>query len=414
MVRLNKFIMILVFIIGTLILSACGVVEVGVEQPLVIPNTMTAAEPQVETLTKAAPNTVAPAESLMPAVSQSTTVEAPPSTAIPHSPLWTQYRDPRFGYGLALPCYWNIYPTDKDYDGSPSISSYDEAFFFANATKGQWNDGVWPEGAVKFNAFVSEAFDPALSLKEAVQQVLNNNDFGTVKSLDEVTLGANTAMQLTREDQGDPNLPDRGYFFRFSPDRLLYLSVNPRQALETADVQNVLTSLAFTPQDQIAIPSTPPSGPVEGREIYLDEQAGYCFSYPSEANIDSNLPSQSTFVGKVASLKLERPLYDISMAIDVQKVSESISLQELVNRFLQQYSGSENATITDYVPKVSGEAAKVIENVPGREGGRDLFTLHDGKLLHLFIRPSSTEFTQASADLEYLFQVITSSLTFIL
>jgi len=110
---------------------------------------------------------------------------------------------------------------------------------------------------------------------------------------------------------------------------------------------------------------------------------------------------------------LKRPLYDVVMAIDVQNVGEGTSLEELVNRFLDQNSDPGSATITDYVPQISGEPAKVVENVPGREGGRDLFTLHEGMLYHLYARPSSTEFTQANADMEYLFLVVTSSMTFI-
>jgi hypothetical protein len=191
------------------------------------------------------------------------------------------------------------------------------------------------------------------------------------------------------------------------------LSVTPRQALETADVKNVLGSLAFTPDDEITIPSSPPIGPVEGREVYLDEKGGYCFSYPTEATLETNEPSQASFTGIVANLKLERPLYNVVMAIDVQQVGEGVTLDELVNRFLDQYSDTGTVTITDYVPKIDGEPAKVVENVPGREGGRDLFALHEGKLYHLYIKPSSAEFTQANADMEYIFLVVTSSITFI-
>lgn len=412
MVRLPKIIVFLVFLSGFFVFSACGVVEVGVEPTKIVPST-SATEPQFGASSNSAPITLAPVTTATPTESETAPLEAQNTPNASHSPLWVAYRDPRYDYGLALPCYWNIYPTDKNYDGSPSIRSYDEAFFFAHATKGQWNDGVWPAGAVKFDTFVSQGIDPTLSLEEAVQQALNANDFGTIQSMQAVTVGSNSAMQVSLEDPGDANLPDSFYMFRISPDRLLYFSVMPRHALETPDVQNILSSLAFTPQDEITIPVAPPSGPVEGREIYFDEQAGYCFSYPSEASVDSNLPSQPTFLGKAASLKLERPLYDVAMAIDVQKVGEGISLDELVSRFLEQFSNPGSATITDYVPKISGEPAKVVENVPGRDGGRDLFALHEGKLYHLYVRPSSIEFTQANADLDYLFLVVTSSMTFI-
>ena len=61
---------------------------------------------------------------------------------------------------------------------------------------------------------------------------------------------------------------------------------------------------------------------------------------------------------------------------------------------------------------VKTELAEVLEVVPGREGSRDVFMLHEGTLYHFMFMPSVRDFPQAKNDVEELYNAVTQSFTF--
>jgi hypothetical protein len=61
---------------------------------------------------------------------------------------------------------------------------------------------------------------------------------------------------------------------------------------------------------------------------------------------------------------------------------------------------------------LGGEPAEMLEVVPGREGSRDVFMLHDGTLYHFMFMPSVRDFAQAKSDVEELYNAVTQSFTF--
>ena len=81
---------------------------------------------------------------------------------------WVEYRDPRYGIGLAYPCWWVMYPIPAEGSGAAlSLRSFDEDYFRANSVKGQWKDGVAPEGVYAADFLVFEGIDPAASNADA-------------------------------------------------------------------------------------------------------------------------------------------------------------------------------------------------------------------------------------------------------
>jgi hypothetical protein len=74
---------------------------------------------------------------------------------------WIKLRDARYGYGLAVPCYWTVYPTPPQGNyAAMSMRSYDDAYFMAHSEKGGWIGGKRPEGAVSMDMVVIEGIKP--------------------------------------------------------------------------------------------------------------------------------------------------------------------------------------------------------------------------------------------------------------
>ena len=61
---------------------------------------------------------------------------------------------------------------------------------------------------------------------------------------------------------------------------------------------------------------------------------------------------------------------------------------------------------------LGGEPAEMLEVVPGREGSRDVFVLHEGALYHFMFMPSVRDFAQAKDAVEELYSAVTQSFTF--
>jgi hypothetical protein len=314
-----------------------------------------------------------------------------------------KYRDPKFGYGLALPCFWVIYPGV----GRPSIMSYDEAFLRAHSVRGHWLNNEWPEGAVKIDVVVFDDIDPSLSLAEvAFQRLTNERQY--VHSTEEVTVGAHPAVLAEMRDSQDASVSYILPLFRLSPDRILFFSVMPRRALTSPDVQAIIASLALSPEQGIAMPSTAPGGPVEGREVYVDEEDGYCFAYPSTFEAGEVRPGQPGLVGP--KLKEGAGSIRAGLTIQVQDVPVESTLVELANAFVGELAG---ASITRQPFRLYGEPAEMIEYVTGREGARDVLVIRGHERYHLSFTPSVRAFPRVASDIDFLFEVVTSSFTFL-
>jgi hypothetical protein len=78
-------------------------------------------------------------------------VSAPPTKFVPPTEVpaanseWVTYRDSRYGIGLAYPCWWAFTPMPSEgYGGVITLRSFDEEYFRAHSTKGNWNGDVPP------------------------------------------------------------------------------------------------------------------------------------------------------------------------------------------------------------------------------------------------------------------------------
>lgn len=187
-------------------------------------------------------------------------LETPPTGEPAVAGQWVEYRDPRYGIGLAIPCWWTFSPLPAEgMGGTMSIRSYDDDYFFANSTKGWWTAGDWPEGALKVDLSVWQEFEPTLNTLEAFRTTFDHES-SAIASTQEVRIGENEAMLVEMQNlvnTADPN--SRLYVFRLSADSLIMVSAAPDRALFSADVQALLNSLSLAPEKPVVLPAVAPS-----------------------------------------------------------------------------------------------------------------------------------------------------------
>jgi hypothetical protein len=183
----------------------------------------------------------------------------------PESPAasnaWTQYRDPRYGIGVAYPCWWVMYPMPSEGNGATlSLRSFDEAFFRTNSVKGQWKDGITPEGVFTADFVVFEGVDPAKSNAEAYPI---DPSMTSIASSEDKLVGQNQATVIQLKDLVNGDAPlFTVILFRLAPDRLLGFVTQQQESLDSADLQGILSSLSLSLAQPITIPTDTPHPPL--------------------------------------------------------------------------------------------------------------------------------------------------------
>lgn len=404
---------VILLIMGTLWLASCGTLEVGVNQDA----------PTVQISATATDEPVLPTATLEPSPSATddsaaepapTATELPPAIDVTPSSLWSTYRDPETGFGHAFPCHW--------LSQGRTLVSYDEAFFMDRAIRGHWAEGNPPDGAVKVEIaafkYADSGVEPGATLEEAVAQAISDEIVAT----EMVVLGGKDALRVELPGTIYPDdTVNEIYFFPMSADAMLLLSVTPRSALDSPDVQGIINSLALAHEEQIAIPAADPQGALEGRQVLADVEAGYCFQFPTEYALEAYPPSGIPYLGDITTLKLERPFYTVGLTVTALPVGQQSILEELVTQFIQGLpDGAGEQVSRNPIERVGGvefqignEPAEFLEGVPGTDGSREIFAKHQDRLYRLSFVPSSEINPQAAPDLETLFLVVTTSFSFL-
>jgi len=176
---------------------------------------------------------------------------------------WVTYRDPRYGIGLAYPCWWAFTPMPAEgYGSAISLRSFDEEYFRAHSTKGNWNGAMPPEGVFALDIAVFENIDPALSTVDA-WLTFTDPDMSAIASAEERVIGQNTAtviQMLNMNNSSDP--PATLYLYRLAPDKLLMVNPLFQDRLDSNDVQGILNSISLSPDQPINVPAYAPNEPL--------------------------------------------------------------------------------------------------------------------------------------------------------
>lgn len=220
---------------------------------------LAACAPQSAPLPTEVPATEVPIVSTIP-VQPTVEVQSTPEPPSANS-AWVQYRDPRYGIGVAYPCWWVMYPIPAEGNGATlSLRSFDEDYFHANSVKGQWKDGVAPEGVFTADFVVLEGVDPAKSNAEAYPIDLSMN---AIFSSEDKLIGQNQATVIRLKDLVNGDAPlFTVILFRLAPDKLLGFVTQQQDRLDSADLQGILTSLSLSPDQPITVPTVAPHPPL--------------------------------------------------------------------------------------------------------------------------------------------------------
>ena len=391
MYQRKRYILAIYLTLFTIFLAACGTLEVNVEPDLEQEGdeTITSTSPAVE-LTETSqdePTPEPPTDTPEPTATPSPapvqdpepTSEATAEVVTPGSAQWTTYRDLDDGYGFALPCFWLN-------DGT-TLRSYDDAFAMENSIRGVWRDLQAPEGVVKIDTGVLDYaeynLDLDTSLGDAITSVAGD-PYGdgrpVFESIEETTIAGRTAQRVIlgpANDMWGGEGPRDSYYFPMEPGRWFRFFVLPSEAIETATVQGILSSLVLSAGEEIQIPAVEPDPPVSGREYFLNEEAGFCFQYSDEYESETFAAGDAMNIGNRVSLKLERPLYTVGLTVSARPVAEMESLST------------------------------------GPVNSLDIFVKKGNILYQAVFSPSPFDNPQASADIWALYNVVTSSFSFL-
>ena len=207
-----------------------------------------------------APSSIITEETPVPIVNEEplsgpTQISSEPQPELPVVTDWRAVRDPRYGFGFAIPCWWLTNEITSD-NGLYTVKNYDDAYFNANSSKGFWD---WPNGTLKLDIVVFEGSDPAISDADAFMQQSDPTITGLV-SAEQMQYGSHMATTVVLSNVNNPSEPHtRLFLFRIAPDKLLMINPIPQSIIDTADFQALLTSVVFTTDEQIALPLINPA-----------------------------------------------------------------------------------------------------------------------------------------------------------
>jgi len=225
----NKILVLLLLV--TLVINACAAIVAPTEESV---------EPAIDEL-----------------ISIPTEPEPAPQPELPVVSSWKAVRDPRYGFGLAVPCWWLVTPVPAEgFGGVMTLRNYDEAYFNANSNKGFWE---WPNGSLKIDMVIMEGVDPDKSDIDGYLQ-FSDPTMESLVSVESQQFGSRTATMGTFANLNNTNDPNISlFFFRLAPDKLLMINPIPQSIITTPDFQALLASIVLSPEEQISLPLITPA-----------------------------------------------------------------------------------------------------------------------------------------------------------
>ncbi len=151
-----------------------------------------------------------------------------------------------------------------------------------------------------------------------------------------------------------------------------------------------------------AVADCPPAGPDTLQ--FVDAAQGICFLYPAE--YDASQGSEETFGLYVQSpLNTQAPLASISF-----EAANGRSLDDLTSQRLADYA------FPDTQPQsimLGGEPAVMLDNLPGQDSNRRVFTIHNDTVIDLMVARIGDDYGEVGTQAEALYEMITTSFQFI-
>ena len=183
-------------------------------------------------------------------------------------------------------------------------------------------------------------------------------------------------------------------------------TTQPQPTVVPAATPTAVATAAPTPKPTESNLS-PQACVAQGKLTYTHPADRYCFAYPTRFKLEQAPTGQPILYGP--ALESSPDPLRASLAVEVEVAVRDKSLAQIVDGYVSQFAKLPLPPIQRTKIQLGGEPAEMLEVVPGREGSRDVFMLHDGTLFHLMFMPSVRDFPKAKADVEELYQAVVTS-----
>lgn len=141
-----------------------------------------------------------------------------------------------------------------------------------------------------------------------------------------------------------------------------------------------------------------------GTKQLIDAAQGICFLYPAEYDVSQG--SEDAFGLYIQSpLNTQAPLGSISF-----EAANGRSLDDVTKQRLADYAfpDTQPQSIT-----LGGEPAVMLDNLPGQDSNRRVFTIHNDTVIDLLVARIGADYGEVGTQAEALYETITTSFQFI-
>lgn len=187
-------------------------------------------------------------------------VEAAPGGIVveDQSIFWLELRETRYGFGLVIPCWWQVEGMPPEGDVSTmTLSNFDDAFFREYSQDGNWIGGVPPQGVMSMT-ITAAITDASLSEEDSYMRYVDSATTEVIASQSQ-NFGANAYTVLTLKNKQNPNLAGLSvYITRLAPETILVFSSYPPETIVSPDFAAILTSYARTGSIPVTFPDYAP------------------------------------------------------------------------------------------------------------------------------------------------------------
>jgi hypothetical protein len=142
---------------------------------------------------------------------------------------------------------------------------------------------------------------------------------------------------------------------------------------------------------------------------YFNLADGYCLLYPANFRVSDLNSRIANFYGPPLDESIE-PVFG-ALTILIEDAAGGRTLTQVVEDYLRQFGTSAPASRTPTT--LGGEAAEIVEGLPGRTGSRQVFLIHNDAVYHFGAYPVDDAFPQAKPQVDAVWQALTASFTFL-
>ncbi len=358
----------------------------------------------------------------VPGARPTTSPTQPPATSVPPTPVPTPAATPVVVItdpaALLERCQLAGYQTYQD-KANNLCFAYSPRYAQVNNTTGKL-EIQGPETGSKTRAALAVEVKtvPAGSQLAALVDEIASTIPADLLRRSPTTLGGEPAELL----EANYGIPTTAQVLALHKNLLLHLTFSPL-ALEPGFPQDDFQSLyrpvvsSFTFLDGYTVPAAslradlPEACQVPGSGLAAHPSDGYCYAYPLRFRLDK----QFDLWGPLLDASAE-PLY-VALGLTIAPAAQGATLEKIVDQFLADVTtGIDLSTfpkITRTPLQLGGEAAVVVEPVPGYGSARFVFAIHSGSIYRLRFWPVDPSTSASSADLSDLYQAVSSSFSFI-